>query len=215
MPFPKILSRNGKIGVYILPKILYNNVGKGVLLVKLYIKSSVQPIQIELNVDVYFELADNIDSISAARKIKTISNDGKNIIDEQAYADYLAFIEEVVGIFENTGFEITSQNFSQCSVDSAYFTLALESQVAVNKVTHLIFVRFAQHLPTIDEDNLEWISKNRNKQLDRFSYTDQNNVKHRPKFKVKNILINDENFLDYDDAEAELEKRAVDWKNQI
>lgn len=111
-------------------------------------------------------------------------------VDPQSLADYLAFIDEAVLELEDHDLIILEKSGSKSSLTSKYFTLADLEQNVIGDMKFVIFLRISNHLPTTDEDVLDWIRKKRKDTADKL----------KVKWKVRNIIVNNETFDDYDSA---------------
>ena len=64
----------------------------------------------------------------------------------------------------------------------------------------------------LDEDQKAWVREQRKKDLEKFK---QPKTKKKQKFKLKEILVNNETYTSYDEALEEAVRRIVEWENSV
>ena len=154
----------------------------------------------ELNISIVVELDYDTEAVAAS----VISSD-KNKIDEQALADYEAFINEVILELEDHDLIILEKSRSKSSETSRYFTLADLEQNVLGTMKFVIFLRVSDHPSTEDEDILQWIRERR----------ESTTKKLGVKWKVRDIRVNDNTFTNYDDAVAYVGECAKRYQQSL
>lgn len=154
----------------------------------------------ELNISIVVELDYDTEAVAAS----VISSD-KNKIDEQALADYEAFINEVILELEDHDLIILEKSRSKSSETSRYFTLADLEQNVLGTMKFVIFLRVSDHPSTEDEDILQWIRERR----------ESTTKKLGVKWKVRDIRVNDNIFTNYDDAVAYVGECAKRYQQSL
>ena len=153
--------------------------------------------QFEIEVVVDFELDEEY--IQSAKIRPVMTKDGQ--IDGQALSDYLAFIEQAESELEDVGLVIIDESDSRSSETSKYFTLADKKQYENDSMKYVIFLRISDHVPDYTEEQKRWIRQKR----------DDTKSKLKVKWKVRRILVNNEEFDDYDDAAEYVAKKAEEY----
>lgn len=179
---------------------------------KLYIKSGIPSNvpSITIDIDVYLEPVVT-DVAAAYSNIKPVYNENKEI-DEQALADYDCFIEELLGEFEYNGLKLLRASESKSSATSRYYTLADEAQVNAKDIKYIIFLRVSEHHAALDEEQKAWVREQRRKDLEHFK---QPKTKNKQRFKVREVLVNNETYPSYDAAIADIENKIQEWLNAV
>lgn len=179
---------------------------------KRYVKASI-PNNVPaftIDITVFHELI--TDKIAAAfSNIKPIFSDELEL-DEKALAEYDDFIDELIGEIEYQGFKLLRASESESSATSRYYTLADKEQVANKDIKFLVFLRVSDHLPKLDENQKAWVRNQREKDCERFK---QPQTKASQRFKVRSLLVNDEEFESYDAAMEYAVKKLEEWHNSV
>lgn len=79
-------------------------------------------------------------------------------------------------------------------------------------IKFLVFLRVSDHLPKLDENQKAWVRNQREKDRERFK---QPQTKASQRFKVRSLLVNDEEFESYDSAMEYAVKKLEEWHNSI
>jgi len=163
-----------------------------------------------IDIMVFHELINN--KVAAAfSNIKPIYSDDLEL-DEKALAEYDDFIDELIGEIEYQGFKLLRASESESSVTSRYYTLADKEQVANKDIKFLVFLRVSDHLPMLDENQKAWVRNQREKDRERFK---QQQTKSSQRFKVRSLLVNNEEFESYDAAMQYAVKKLEEWHNSV
>ena len=179
---------------------------------KLYIKSSIPSDVPSITIDIDVHLEPIVNNVAAAfSNIKPVYDDNMEI-DEQALADYDNFIEELLGELEYYDFKLLRASESKSSVTSRYYTLANEEQVESDDIKYIVFLRISEHHASLDEEQKAWVRNERRKDLERFK---KPVTKKHQKFKVKEIIVNNESFASYDDALEDAVALIKQWTESI
>jgi hypothetical protein len=179
---------------------------------KRYIRASIPTDvpYITVDIDVIYEAVSG--SVAAAFSNIRPVYDGNGEIDEQALADYDNFVEEVIGEMEYHDFKLLRASESKSSVTSRYYTFANEQQVEAKDIKYIVFLRISEHHAMLDEDQKAWVREQRQKDLEKFKMP---KTKKKQRFKLKEILVNNEVNSSYDEALEETIKRIIDWENSV
>ena len=179
---------------------------------KLYIKSNNPSDVPSITLDIHVYLESMTSDVAAAfSNIKPVYNKQKEI-DEQALADYDCFIEELLGELEYHDFQILRASESKSSVTSRYYTMANADQVKAKDIKYLIFLRVSEHHSGLDEEQKAWVRNERKKDIEKYK---QPTTKKHQRFKVKEIIVNNESFASYDDALEASVIRINEWVESI
>ena len=165
---------------------------------------------ITVDIDVIYEAVSS--SVAAAFSNIRPVYDENDEIDEQALADYDNFVEEVIGEMEYHDFKLLRASESKSSATSRYYTFANEHQVEAKDIKYIVFLRISEHHEMLDEDQKAWVREQRKKDLEKFK---QPKSKKKQKFKLKEILVNNETYTSYDEALEEAVRRIVEWENSV
>lgn len=155
---------------------------------------------LQFNVQVNIECYNSSKNIAAS----VISSD-KNKIDDQVLADYLAFIDEAILEIEDHDLIVLEQSKSGSSQTSRYFTLADLDQNVCGTMKFVIFLRISNHVRTDNDEVLKWIREKRNNTAEKF----------KVKWKVREIIVNDSRFDDYDSAVEYVGECAEKYKQSL
>lgn len=163
----------------------------------------------ELKVTVHFEQ----NNIVASSNIKPIQPQYplNNEIDEQALADYNCFIEDSKEELEDLGLEIKYSNSSNRSLTSRYFTLVDLDQDVMHTMKYMIFLRVSDHLESNSEYTDALIRDHRNASQEEVSREQG----HKVRWKLREIIVNDRTFTDYDSAVDYIRKKGEEWINML
>jgi hypothetical protein len=179
---------------------------------KIYIKSSIPSDAPSITIDIDVHLEPVVNNVAAAfSNIKPVYDDSMEI-DEQALADYDNFIEELLGELEYNDFKLLRASESKSSVTSRYYTLANEEQVKANDIKYIVFLRVSEHHEMLDEDQKAWVREQRKKDLDKFKLP---KTKKKQRFKVREVLVNNEIYPSYDAAMKDIIIKIQEWKQSI
>ncbi len=136
-------------------------------------------------------------------KVRPILVDGE--IDQQALGDYLAFVLEALSELDDAGLEVIEQHDSKSSETSKYFTLADEGQYKNGDMKYIIYLRISDHVLNLNKDQKKILKQ---KRIDDSS-------KLKVKWKVRQIMVNNEIFSTYDEAVEYVGKKALEYKNSL
>lgn len=179
---------------------------------KIYVKSNISPDipSVSIDIDVYLEpIVTNV--AASFSDIRPVYNDDGEI-DEQALADYDCFIDELLGEFEYNGLKLLRASESKSSVTSKYYTLADEAQVSANDIKYIIFLRVSEHHAMLDENQKAWVRDQRQKDIEKFKLP---KTKSKQRFKVREVLVNNETYPSYDAAITDIGNKIHEWLNAI
>ena len=126
-------------------------------------------------------------------------------IDGQALGDYLFFIVQALSELDDAGLTVIEQHDSKSSETSKYFTLADEDQLKEGNMKYVIYLRISDHVPKLTPTQKKFINNKRKE--------DSNKLK--VKWKLRQILVNKEHFLTYDEAAEYVGKKAIEYKKSL
>lgn len=129
----------------------------------------------------------------------------KDEVDAQALSDYYAFIDEAVLEIEDHDLIILERSDSKSSKTSRYFTIADLEQNVCGTMKFVIFLRISNHTRTEDEDILRWIRDKRDTTAEYLGV----------KWKVRDVLVNNVQFANYDDAVEYIGKKAAEYSQTL
>lgn len=139
----------------------------------------------QLEFDITIILYPELHEIAAS----VISSDPEEV-DDQALADYHAFILESELILEDNELMLLEKSSSKSSPTSKYYTICDLEQNIVGSMKSVIFLRISNHGATDDADIKKWIRQQREKTA----------ANYNVKWKVREVIVNNQTFKDYDDA---------------
>ena len=155
-----------------------------------------------IDVDVYWQFYDN--HIAAGKVANIIKPDGE--LDEQAYLDYMAFIEEAEYRMVDVGLKILQRTVSQSFPNTShYYTLCNERQYENDTMKYIIFLRISDHTPKLTPEQIELVRKKRTNTANAYGV----------KWKLAYFLVNKSKFIDYDQAIEEMERLAKDYMRRL
>lgn len=179
---------------------------------KLYVRTDIPSNvpYIDIDIDVIYEVEIH-DVVASFSNIRPVYNNDEEI-DEQALADYDNFIDELLGELDYNDFKLLRASESKSSATSRYYTLADEHQVDDGNIKFIIFLRVSEHHAMLDEDQREWVRKQRQKDLDTFKLPKS---KKKQRYKLREIIVNNDTYSSYDDAIEDAVKKIQEWKTSI
>lgn len=157
--------------------------------------------KLHINIDVYFKFDDSQIAASEIRPIRL----SDSTIDDQAIADYQAFILQTVMYLEDIGFKVLEEHQSKSSQTSYYYTLVNEESYNKGNYKYIIFLRISDHAVNLNQKEREWVNQFRRNTA----------TKLHAKWKLRNIIVNDSKYEDYDEASEAVEGLARNWVEQI
>lgn len=174
-----------------------------------------QGINLDLNIDIYFDTYVNEEDISATTIKPIIVDDINKILDQQALSDFSVFVDNLFETIDYYDFEVlddykhTSKSFPYVS---EYRWVAHRSQIDADNITKLIHLRVSDHIQKFSDE--------RRKQI-KLQYRDQANKLRRPlnkqkqRFIVSEIIVNNETFHTYEEALNACEKMIHTWLREL
>lgn len=171
---------------------------------KRWIRTSSQPDELELNIDILFRAA------VFATDIRPVVNDN-GLLDEQAKSDYDDFIETVLELLDYYDFHVynsyhrTSGSFPYTS---QYIWIAHRNEIDRNSIHKLIKLRISDHYQNFSKKRQYEL----NKQAKQEAYelrTPSN--KEKQLYMPKTIVVNNSRYTTYEEALAHVEKEIRSW----
>lgn len=170
---------------------------------KSYTKSSENITEFKLDIIVNLE---PIIDIAASSIHRIYNKDGS--IDQWALIEYEDFVINVLALFDYYDFEVLDEQYSNKSKTSMYFTIYRKSESNEADIKCLFFIRISDHdYQEKSKENRKETEKNRTEYHKREAERlKQPKTKKRQKWKVRNIIVNDEIFDSYTEALDAVEK---------
>lgn len=141
-----------------------------------------------------------IPSEIAATKILPLQPDGEKY-DKHAVDLYDEFIMDALAIFDYYDFVILDEHQSPYT-KSEYYTLVKKSQYEQQDYRYVLFIRLSDH---------ETESETRKSKMRYYSAIadeiKQPITKHKQVWRLKEIIVNNQHYLSYEDALADIDKR--------
>ena len=132
-----------------------------------------------------------------------ITDEGK--VNDQALADYYCFILELLLELDDAGLVVIDEHNSNISETSKYYTLADEEQFKNDDMKYIIYLRVSDHVLKLTEKQKKLINQKRKEE----------SSKLKVKWKVRNIVVNNNEFATYDEAIEYVRKKASEYKQSL
>lgn len=136
-----------------------------------------------------------------------------NEIDQQALANYNAFLETLWGMIDYYGFRLLrSKDSKSFPYTSKYTWLAYAEDVDADNIPLMIKLRVSDHVQNF--------SKNHRKELQELNRAEAEELKRpstkrKQRFVVKNIVVNGEQFATYEEALNAIDKEIRSWLTRL
>ena len=157
----------------------------------------------KLNFDILvnFEVDNQLLESTPIRPI--ITDEGK--VNDQALSDYYCFILELLFELDDAGLVVVDEHESNFSETSKYYTLADEEQFKNDDMKYIIYLRVSDHVLKLTEKQKKLINQKRKEE----------SSKLKVKWKVRNIVVNNNEFATYDEAIEYVSKKALEYKRSL
>ena len=157
----------------------------------------------KLNFDILvtFEVDNQLLESTPIRPI--ITDEGK--VNDQALSDYYCFILELLFELDDAGLVVIDEHESNYSETSKYYTLADEEQFKNDDMKYIIYLRVSDHVLKLTEKQKKLINQKRKEE----------SSKLKVKWKVRNIVVNNNEFATYDEAIEYVRKKALEYKRAL
>lgn len=163
---------------------------------KIYVKAS-EEFNLKLAIVVEFELISNV-----AAAIHSIYNkDGS--IDEAALTEYDEFLINLYSVFDYNEFELIEEKQSNRSETSMYYALYDRTKSTKSDIKCIVFVRVSDHdyKEKKTKENKKITDKHRKQYFsNEAERMKQPKDKVRQKWKMRNVVVNNTKFSNYDEA---------------
>lgn len=116
-----------------------------------------------------------------------------NKLTGQAFNDWESFILNIEGLFEYYDYEIVKESFSKVSKTSHYFYFYAKDKDGMIKVKFMYSLRVSEH------DN-EYANAVLKADTEIVAQLNKKSKASKQKWKIKDIVVNDSKFSDYDEA---------------
>ena len=150
---------------------------------------------------VTFEVDNQLLESTPIRPIMTAEGE----IDDQALSDYYCFILELLFELDDAGLVVIDEHNSNISETSKYYTLADEEQFKNDDMKYIIYLRISDHVLQLTEKQKKLINQKRKEE----------SSKLKVKWKVKNVVVNDNLFTSYDEAIEYVSHKVEEYKQAL
>ena len=157
--------------------------------------------KLTFDVSVTFEVDNQLLESTPIRPIVTAEGE----IDDQALSDYNGFILELLFELEDAVLIVIDEHDSNFSETSKYYTLADEEQFHNENMKFIIYLRVSDHVLKLTKEQKKLINQKRKEE----------SSKLKVKWKVRNIVVNDNLFTSYDDAIEFVGHKAEEYKRSL
>ena len=161
------------------------------------------------NIDIQINF--NIESKVLSTEVNPILVD--NMIDDQALADYNAFIETTWEILDYYGFELLSNTESgSYPHTSKYYWIAHITDVEEGNIPLMIKLRISDHAQHF---NPQFVSKLRKKNSQEAENLKTPKDKLKQRYLVKEVIVNNQTYRTYEEALGALETEIRSWLESL
>ena len=156
------------------------------------------------SIDVFFE--PEIEQISATDIVPLYYDDAREILNEQAYADYVNFLETIEEIFDLYDFNITFAPTS--SKTSRYIWTTRNDEILADNVPCFIRLRVSDHVQSFSERGDKLAGQ---KDKDFAEKIKRPASKSKQRYKLKELIVNKDSYSTYEEALNVFETMIREW----
>jgi len=158
--------------------------------------------QLIFNIDVYFDIISTVD----ATDVIQITNEKDEIVDQDAYEDYMAFIETLEEIlhFYDFYFTVASTN----SLTSTYYRIARNTEINGGDVPYYIRLRVSDHAQKLSPAGERIMSLKDRKNAEELKLP---KTKKEQRYKLRYLTVSKEKFKTYEAALNDFESTIRSW----
>ena len=157
--------------------------------------------KLEIVVEVFHDV--DTRSIEAATIRPIYDPNGE--IDDFALGEYYAFLDQTECYLEDEGLEIIDYQESKASKTSFYYTLADAEQYKSGNMKFIIYLRVSDHRSKLRPEQSKLLKQKHRDEASRL----------RVRYKLRQILVNSDEFVTYDQACDEVVEKAKEFKEAL
>ena len=169
---------------------------------------------IKIDVDISFMLMQDI-----AASISQITDNNGFVIDEAAYSEYLAFIDNIRVLLDMYDFDVIEpkkgpEQFKKKKngqvmqkFKSEYLWTATRAQISANDVPEYLVLRVSDHIQQFSKQGQKMMRQREREFAEQHKRPASKRIQ---KYKLVNVIVNGATYHTYDDALRDIESIIVD-----